>query len=258
MRKAYALFLYYKVKNHTYMVIQTVMLKIICFDIFNGMESKMNVGIYISGKSGRLTNFLLQENNDYIEQIKIVVSDTYIEEKLKEILVTKKINFSEYYYERLNGSNRDERNIHLSDCIKKELDNYKIDYCFSFGSHILKGELLSAYKNKIINFHPSILPMYPGLYAIDQAVRENKSFLIGNTAHFIDEGVDTGPIIMQTVLPIQAFFEANGEYDLVLDLQIEMMKKLIKLLNEKKIVEKDGKIVILGANYNTPVFFPVV
>ena len=151
-----------------------------------------------------------------------------------------------------------EKNILFSNCMKKVFDNNKIDYCFSFGSHILSGEILKTYRNRIINFHPSILPMYPGLYAIDQAVKDEKSFLIGNTAHFIDEGIDSGPIIMQSVLPIQAFCDSKGNYDLVLDLQVEMMKKIIKLLSENKIIEKENKIIILGADYNKSFIFPVV
>ena len=84
------------------------------------------------------------------------------------------------------------------------------------------GKLLEAYRNKIINFHPSLLPSYPGLNAIDKAI-EGNSLLLGNTAHFIDEKVDTGPIIMQSILPISLF----NHYEDVLSLQIPCYFRLL-------------------------------
>ncbi|MFC7393492.1 phosphoribosylglycinamide formyltransferase [Scopulibacillus cellulosilyticus] len=56
--------------------------------------------------------------------------------------------------------------------------------------------LLSAYRNKIVNLHPSLLPAFPGLNAIEQAVRAGVK-VTGVTVHYVDEGMDTGPIIAQ-------------------------------------------------------------
>ena len=108
--------------------------------------------------------------------------------------------------------------------------------------NILKGELINIYKNKIINFHPSILPLYPGNKAIDQAVLDNKSILLGNTAHFIDKGIDTGPIIMQSISPKSLFKEKN--YDLIIDLQLPMLDFIYKKLLKNKIKIKNNKVII--------------
>ena len=97
----------------------------------------------------------------------------------------------------------------------------EIDYIFCFGSKIFKKILINSYKNKIINFHPSLLPKYPGLNAIDQAILNNEKEL-GNTAHFIDEGIDTGQIILQSRIDSNEFVN----YDTVLDLQIGMLRIL--------------------------------
>jgi phosphoribosylglycinamide formyltransferase-1 len=81
-----------------------------------------------------------------------------------------------------------------------------------------------VYKNRIINFHPSILPAYLGLKSIDQAISD-KANLLGNTVHFISSGVDTGSIILHSVIPAVAFDE--GGYDAILDIQIDMLYKVL-------------------------------
>ncbi|TCP24105.1 phosphoribosylglycinamide formyltransferase-1 [Scopulibacillus darangshiensis] len=62
--------------------------------------------------------------------------------------------------------------------------------------------LLSAYRGRIINIHPSLLPAFPGLNAIEQAYEKGVK-VTGVTIHYVDEGVDTGPIIAQEALQIE-------------------------------------------------------
>ncbi len=66
---------------------------------------------------------------------------------------------------------------------------------------IVKAELLSAFKGRMVNIHPSLLPAFPGLEswtkALDYGVK-----VAGCTVHFIDEGMDTGPIICQRAVPV--------------------------------------------------------
>jgi phosphoribosylglycinamide formyltransferase 1 len=66
---------------------------------------------------------------------------------------------------------------------------------------ILKGEFLRAYAQRVINIHPSLLPSFPGLEAWKQALDYGVKFT-GCTVHFVDQGVDTGPIIAQQTVPI--------------------------------------------------------
>jgi phosphoribosylglycinamide formyltransferase 1 len=66
----------------------------------------------------------------------------------------------------------------------------------------LIGEtLLSAYEGKIVNIHPSLLPVFPGKDAIGQAIRAGVK-VTGVTVHYVDEGMDTGPIIAQKAIEI--------------------------------------------------------
>lgn len=66
---------------------------------------------------------------------------------------------------------------------------------------VLKGEFLRAFEGRIINIHPSLLPSFPGLEAWKQAL-EHGVKVTGCTVHFLEAGVDSGPIICQKAVPV--------------------------------------------------------
>ncbi|MDB6125618.1 MAG: Phosphoribosylglycinamide formyltransferase [Pedosphaera sp.] len=66
---------------------------------------------------------------------------------------------------------------------------------------ILKGEFLRAFAHKVVNIHPSLLPSFPGLEAWKQALDYGVK-VTGCTVHFVDQGVDTGPILAQQTVPV--------------------------------------------------------
>jgi len=75
--------------------------------------------------------------------------------------------------------------------------------CLAGFLRLVKRPLLDFFPNKIINIHPSLLPAFPGLEAWKQALDAGVTEA-GCTVHFVDEGVDTGPILLQESLPILA------------------------------------------------------
>ena len=66
---------------------------------------------------------------------------------------------------------------------------------------ILKGDLLRSFENRVVNIHPALLPSFPGLEAWKQALDHGVKFT-GCTVHFVDQGIDTGPIIAQQTVPV--------------------------------------------------------
>ena len=66
---------------------------------------------------------------------------------------------------------------------------------------ILKGEFLRVFAQRVVNIHPALLPAFPGLESWKQAL-EYGAKVAGCTVHFVDSGVDTGPIILQESVPI--------------------------------------------------------
>jgi len=66
---------------------------------------------------------------------------------------------------------------------------------------VLKGEFLRAFAQRVVNIHPALLPAFPGLEAWKQALEYGVK-VTGATVHFVDQGVDTGPIIAQRTVPV--------------------------------------------------------
>jgi phosphoribosylglycinamide formyltransferase-1 len=134
--------------------------------------------------------------------------------------------------------------------IIKTLKEFNIDYIILAGYlGILTKELISHYPNKIINIHPSLLPKFggKGMYGINvhRAALAAKEQYSGATVHFVDEGTDTGPIILQQSLKINP---DDDEYSLQRRILNEIEHKIlpyaVKLLCEDKIKVIDNKVVI--------------
>ncbi|OCQ54401.1 Phosphoribosylglycinamide formyltransferase [Photorhabdus australis subsp. thailandensis] len=87
-------------------------------------------------------------------------------------------------------------NIKFSEKLLEILISNDIDYVVVFFSRLLQGNILNNYNNKLINFHPALLPDFPGMNGFERAIRNQKKF-IGSTVHFIDEGMDTGKKIIE-------------------------------------------------------------
>ena len=73
--------------------------------------------------------------------------------------------------------------------------------CLAGFMRLLTPVLLSAFQNRILNIHPSLLPAYPGMHAVRQALKAGAR-VSGCTVHIVDDGTDTGPIVIQAAVPV--------------------------------------------------------
>ena len=117
--------------------------------------------------------------------------------------------------------------------------------CLAGFMRILSPEFIKKFKNRILNIHPSILPAFPGLDAQRQAIESGVSHP-GCTVHFVDEGVDTGPIIVQETVKIK-----NGDTEETLSKRIlakehKAYPEAVRLVAEKKISVVGRKVKILS------------
>ena len=103
---------------------------------------------------------------------------------------------------------------------------------------ILTGHFISRWENKIINIHPALLPSFKGVDAQGQAVDYGVK-IAGCTVHFVDEGTDTGPIILQKAVPV---FDDDTEETLAARILIEEHKALPEAIQ----LWADGKLAIKG------------
>lgn len=88
-----------------------------------------------------------------------------------------------------------------SDAICEQLLKAQIDFAYIFFTRLLKGRLLDTYSRRLINFHPSLLPACAGLHGFEDSIQSG-ALVIGSTVHFVNEGMDTGPQIMQAACPV--------------------------------------------------------
>lgn len=94
----------------------------------------------------------------------------------------------------------------MDQAIFSQLKKHRADWVILAGFMRLLGpQLVAAYRNRILNIHPALLPSFPGTHAIERAWKA-KVPVTGVTVHFVDEGMDTGPIILQEEVKI-----FNGE-----------------------------------------------
>jgi len=212
-------------------------------------SKKLSFGFYTSHRATRLCRFLASPLRGDTA-IGMVLHDGEPSSELQRLCDKNAIPLICVDYKKL-GIDKKQRSSYVSGILLDELTTRKVDYCFSFGAHLLVGKLLDIYRNRIINFHPSLLPAFPGIKAVDQAINYG-ALLIGNTAHFIDEGVDTGAIIMQSFLTRK---EYSG-YDSVLDLQLTMLAQIIKWLEEDRVKIKGRTVQIRDACFARDCFIP--
>src|ERR1700741_2175120 len=113
------------------------------------------------------------------------------------------------------------------------LQEYKVDLiCLAGYMRLLSPYFVAAFPQKILNIHPSLLPSFPGLEAQKQALDYGVKFA-GCTVHFVDENLDAGPIILQSVVPVE-----DGDTEETLSARI--------LKEEHRIYTEAVKIVLAG------------
>ena len=102
---------------------------------------------------------------------------------------------------------------------------------------ILKGEFLRAFPLRVINIHPSLLPAFPGLEAWKQAL-EHGVKVTGCTVHFVDDGVDSGPIIAQESVPVLPHDTAATLHERIQVAERQLYPRCVGALAQQRIVVK--------------------
>jgi len=108
---------------------------------------------------------------------------------------------------------------------------------------ILTPEFIKHYKNRIINIHPSLLPSFPGANAHRDTINA-RAKISGCTVHLVDDGVDTGPIIMQASVELSENETEESLSEKILPLEHKLFPKAIELLCSNKI-QINGKNVTI-------------
>jgi len=119
------------------------------------------------------------------------------------------------------------------------LNEAKVDLiCLAGYMRLLSPYFVASFPQKILNIHPSLLPSFPGLEAQKQALDYGVKFA-GCTVHFVDENLDAGPIVLQSVVPVE-----DGDTEETLSARI--LKEEHRIYSEAVKLILEGKYKIIG------------
>ncbi|MEO5357775.1 MAG: phosphoribosylglycinamide formyltransferase [Nitrospirae bacterium YQR-1] len=110
--------------------------------------------------------------------------------------------------------------------------------------------LLDAFPMRIMNIHPSLLPAFKGLHAQRQALQHGVK-ISGCSVHFVDEGLDTGPVIIQAAVPVFSDDTEDSLSERILNAEHEIYPRAIKLFAEGAVSIEGGVVKIAGETRNT-------
>ena len=115
--------------------------------------------------------------------------------------------------------------------------------CLAGFMRIISPEFVKKYKNRIINIHPALLPSFPGLNSQKQALDYGAKYT-GCTVHFVDAGMDTGPVIIQAVVEIKRKDTEKSLSKKILKEEHRIYSEAVNLFAKKKIKVSGRKTII--------------
>jgi phosphoribosylglycinamide formyltransferase-1 len=112
---------------------------------------------------------------------------------------------------------------------------------------IVGKPLIDSFPHRIMNIHPALLPAFPGLHGQKQALEYGVK-VSGCTVHFVDEGMDTGPIIAQAAVPVYHDDTEEILSERILKLEHKIYPEAIRLFSEGRL-KVEGRIVRIQGNF---------
>ena len=116
--------------------------------------------------------------------------------------------------------------------------------CLAGFMRIISPEFVKKYKNRIINIHPALLPAFPGLDSQKQALDYGAKYS-GCTVHFVDSGMDTGPVIIQAIVKVKENDTVESLSKKILKEEHRIYPEAVNLFARKKIKVTKRKTVII-------------
>lgn len=201
------------------------------------MSKKTKVGILVSGNGSNL-QAIIDEKIASCE-IALVISNK------PDVYAIKRAQSNNIPVEIINNKNFETREEFERQLIKS-LDSRGIELIVLAGfMRVLTPLFVRHYKNRIINIHPALLPSFPGVDAAKQALEYGVKYS-GCTVHFVDDGVDTGPIVLQAIVSIQ---DSDTEQTLLERIHKEehrVFPEAVRLFCDGKIKIEGRRVIILN------------
>ena len=217
------------------------------------MKKNLDIGVLVSGSGSNLQSII-----DHIEKgllkarIKAVLSnnsDAYALERAK------KHNIPFFVVRHHDFPGREDFDRKMIEILK----SHEVELVLMAGfMRVLTPLFLRTFPMKVMNIHPALLPSFPGLHAQQQAFDYGVKFS-GCTVHFADEGIDSGPIIIQAIVPVYDSDTAESLSERILREEHMIYPQAIQLYAEgkleivgRKVRIKDHPMAVTAPQHNPP------
>ena len=217
-----------------------------CFILMSTQNRLLqNLGILISGRGSNMESILKAIKKQRIPiNPSIVISN---KPNAKGLKIAEKLGVKTLIIDSKDYKNK--RMLYDKRVIK-ELEKNGVTprnglVCLAGFMRIISPYFIKKYKNRIMNIHPALLPAFPGLNAQKQAI-DFGAKISGCTIHFVDDGVDTGPVVLQEAIRINKNDTEKTLSAKILSIEHKIYPKAVSLFAKNKIVVKGRKVKILN------------
>ncbi len=190
---------------------------------------KKVLGILVSGRGSNLQAFIDAINSDrLVAKIGVVIADNPEANALRRVAG---LNIPTAVVERKKYATKQA----FEAAIIEQLDLHHVELVLLAGfMRILSPQFINRFPTRIMNIHPALLPAFPGLDAQQQALDYGVK-VSGATVHFVDEGMDSGPIVLQEAVPVEEDDNVASLSERILHLEHRLYVRAVRLYCEDRI-----------------------
>ena len=205
------------------------------------MKGEGRIGILISGRGSNMEAILREaEGGRLPARVAIVISNEPLAAGLEK---AKARGVETLVLDHRTAASREAQDRRIA----AALQDRKVELvCLAGYMKLLTPELLSAFPGRILNVHPALLPAFPGLEPQRKALEYGVRYT-GVTVHLVDAGVDTGPIVLQAVVPVHPDDTPETLSDRVLKEEHRIYLEAIRLFLEGRLRVEGRRVRILAA-----------
>jgi phosphoribosylglycinamide formyltransferase 1 len=196
------------------------------------------IGVLISGRGSHLQNLIhCCRRGDIDAQVVVVISNKQnapglryaAEAGIESIVLSHKLYPDREKYDEQLGQILAHNQVNL--------------ICLAGFLRLLSPKFVHQFRSRIMNVHPSLLPAFPGLHSQEQALEYGVK-VTGCTVHFIDEGLDSGPIILQTTIEVRPDDSAETLSERLLPVEHQTYAEAVKLFFQNRLSVQGRKVKI--------------
>lgn len=204
------------------------------------MADTLNLGVLVSGRGSNLQSIIDAIEGGRLDgRVTVVLSDR------KEAFGLERARRHDIAAEFVDPglhAGREQYDVELA----KRLRERDVELVVLAGfMRILGPSLIESFRNRIMNIHPALLPSFPGLHVQSKALEHGVKFS-GCTVHFVDSGVDTGPIIIQAVVPVLDDDTEETLSERILRQEHRIYPRAIQLYAEGRITVRGRRVFFDG------------